>query len=78
MRDVILTTKATYSKEREKNCMETNIYAVCNQKGGVEKTVTAVNLGIGLAHEGKCLLLVDVDAQGSMTASLGLSAARTD
>lgn len=51
--------------------MTTNIYAVCNQKGGVGKTVTAVNLGIGLAHEGKRLLLVDVDAQGSLTDSLG-------
>lgn len=51
--------------------MATNIYAVCNQKGGVGKTVTAVNLGIGLAREGKRVLLVDVDAQGSLTASLG-------
>lgn len=51
--------------------MATNIYAVCNQKGGVGKTVTAVNLEIGLAREGKRVLLVDVDAQGSLTASLG-------
>ena len=47
------------------------IYAICNQKGGVGKTVTAVSLGIGLAREGKRGLLVDVDAQGSLTASLG-------
>lgn len=47
------------------------ITAICNQKGGVGKTVTAVNLGIGLAREGKRVLLVDVDAQGSLTASLG-------
>ena len=47
------------------------ITALCNQKGGVGKTVTAVNLGIGLAREGKRVLLVDVDSQGSMTASLG-------
>ena len=46
-------------------------YAVCNQKGGVGKTVTAVSLGIGLVREGKRVLLVDVDAQGSLTASLG-------
>lgn len=52
----------------EKNA---TVYAVCNQKGGVGKTVTAVNLGIGLAREGKRVLLVDVDAQGSLTASLG-------
>ncbi len=45
--------------------------AICNQKGGVSKTVTTVNLGIGLARQGKRVLLVDVDAQGSLTASLG-------
>ena len=47
------------------------IIAICNQKGGVGKTVTTVNLGIGLARQGKRVLLVDVDAQGSLTASLG-------
>ena len=47
------------------------VIAICNQKGGVGKTVTAVNLGIGLARQGKRVLLVDVDAQGSLTASLG-------
>ena len=48
-----------------------NTIAICNPKGGVSKTVTTVNLGIGLAHQGKRVLLVDVDAQGSLTASLG-------
>ncbi len=47
------------------------IIAVCNQKGGVGKTVTTVNLGIGLARQDKRVLLVDVDPQGSLTASLG-------
>jgi len=47
------------------------ITAICNQKGGVGKTVTAVSLGIGLARAGKKVLLVDVDSQGSLTASLG-------
>ncbi len=47
------------------------IIAVCNQKGGVGKTVTTVNLGIGLARMGKKVLLMDVDSQGSLTASLG-------
>lgn len=51
--------------------MGATIYCLCNQKGGCAKTMTSVNLGIGLAREGKKVLLVDVDAQGSMTASLG-------
>ncbi len=47
------------------------ITAICNQKGGTGKTVTTVNLGIGLARMGKKVLLADIDSQGSMTASLG-------
>ena len=50
---------------------KSQIMAICNQKGGVGKTVTTINLGIGLARQGKRVLLVDVDPQGSMTASLG-------
>lgn len=51
--------------------MAAKTYVVCNQKGGVGKTVTSVSLGIGLAREGKKVLLVDIDPQGSLTASLG-------
>lgn len=47
------------------------VIAVSNQKGGVGKTVSCVNLGIGLAQEGKKVLMIDADPQGSLTISLG-------
>lgn len=47
------------------------VMAVTNQKGGTGKTTTCENLGIGLAMEGKKVLLVDTDPQGSLTIALG-------
>ena len=51
--------------------MNAQIIALSNQKGGVAKTTSCVNLGIGLAKSGKKVLVVDADPQASMTISLG-------
>jgi len=50
------------------NCKVT---AICNQKGGVTKTTTTANLGVGLAMQGKKVLLVDIDPQADLTTALG-------
>lgn len=47
------------------------VISVANQKGGVGKTVTSVNLGVGLAREGYKVLMIDANPQGSMSISLG-------
>src|SRR5881398_1567574 len=64
---------ASASAHGDKGLWETQVIALANQKGGVAKTTTTLNLGVAFAEHGHNVLLVDLDPQGNLTMSQGLN-----